>query len=230
MAIKFKNLNFSTLESLSELHMGGFPLMNFDASNLPRHILIVSFPKAKLTVMPEFSIYTPIIQSIVLSKNSISIFSEESVKGLNNLVIIKFSGANFKTVPDLFNRPLERFLISDNPIHCNVSLCWIRMWNWKKPRQLEKVEETVCDSPRSFHGRKLMEIDPVDLECYEGEHHTYMLFNSDFIQPHGRTFNWKEPVMFTWTCVIILSMYSLYIRWINAFWFMARAKFELVLG
>ena len=170
MAIKLNNLNFSTLTSLSDLVMGANPLTDFDASNLPRHILHAAMPNVQLNAVPEFSTYTPFIQSIGLSKiQKFRLFSDESVKGLENLVTIKFYGGNFKTVPDLFNRPLKTFMIYDNPIHCNVSLCWIRMWNWKKPRQPKAVERTVCGSPGSFHGKKLMEIDPVELSFYKGE-------------------------------------------------------------
>ena len=168
MEFKLENLNFSTFMSLSSVNMGGHTLVTYDASNLPTGITSVYLPIANLQEVPSFSLYTPNVQILNLHTNHIIDFPSDSLMGLNNLTILNIFGNNLEAIPDLFDRPLVTLKIYDNPLRCNVSLCWVRMWTWKKTAPLNTVDRAMCHSPSSFHGKKLMEIDPVELECYRG--------------------------------------------------------------
>ena len=71
------------------------------------------------------------------------------------------------SVPDLYDHPLTALKLADNPLVCEKSLCWIRMW--PRFKILILADNPTCASPSHFAGLSLMGISPVDLRCYMGK-------------------------------------------------------------
>ena len=70
-------------------------------------------------------------------------------------------------IPDLFHVPLSRITWVGNPIECNMSLCWVRMWGHVKPSTLT-LDSMTCESPSEVAGLKVTDIHPVAMKCYAG--------------------------------------------------------------
>ena len=78
-------------------------------------------------------------------------------------------------IPDLFYLPLTDLYWAGNPMECNESLCWVRMWNDVNPRVLELDPSgslMTCASPVEVTGLHLADIHPVAMKCYEGDSRT----------------------------------------------------------
>ena len=73
---------------------------------------------------------------------------------------------DLQSLPDLFDLPLTKIEIGNNPLECNHSL---RLWNEKKSATLSVDDvDAICQAPATRSGEKLMEVHPVYLQCYEG--------------------------------------------------------------
>ena len=161
-------LNFSKFSVLKMLNLGRNPLTKFEASNLPKSLESLRFDDAKLVVMPNFQLYTPKITIISLSGNNLSYIPDEYMMDLQ-LESVNFRDNNLETIPDLFDQPLQKLQIANNPLRCNESLCWVRLWARKKTVVLTDIKSVTCESPLYSVGKKLLDVDPVKMGCYKGE-------------------------------------------------------------
>ena len=168
MEMELKNMNFSKFPLLRKINLGGNPLTKFDASNLPRGLDEFLLTYASLLVMPNFSAYTPNITHIKLKNNSLSHIPAGSMLGLQQLREFDIAAMRLETIPDLYSQPLEMLKINKNPLRCNESLCWVRLWTRTKDVTLKGINAAVCKSPSYFAGRTLVEVDPVQMRCYKG--------------------------------------------------------------
>ena len=91
------------------------------------------------------------------------------MSGLKQLNKFDIRSNKLETIPDLYDKPLQLLIIDDNPVCCNVSLCWVRLWAKKKTEVLVGTEGVVCHSPSYFEGQKLLDVDAIKMWCYKGE-------------------------------------------------------------
>ena len=172
MAVKtpteLENMDFRHFPKLKMLLIGGNHLRKIDGNNLPDSLNYFALGWGYLTTMPNFRIYTPNISTIKLNQNSISHIPGESILGLR-LEELNVQSNNIETIPDLYDHPLHALRIGNNPLCCNESLCWVRLWGRKKPALLNGLSSAVCSSPSSLENSLLQEADPVEMGCYKGQ-------------------------------------------------------------
>ena len=169
MEIALVNLNFSRFSSLKKLNLGSNPAIKiYDGSNLPKNLDIFFLHFGELEVMPNFALYTPNITTIKVPSNDIYNIPDEFVLGLKHLQTFLVGGNKLETIPDLYDCPLISLRLSDNPLICNQSFCWVRLWAKTKPTPLSQLDDAVCNSTSYFGGQNLLDVDPVKMECYKG--------------------------------------------------------------
>ena len=182
-------LNYPKLEyiSLMRNHISSGVLHIF---NLPS--LITLFAKdCGLTFFPDLSAATQ-LEQFHLTNNKFDSVPPQSIHGLTKLnrFAVASSGITqlpinmqylvglerlvlhqnkLSTLPDLFNLSLTYILLNRNPVLCDQSLCWLRMWCFMKPPPTG-FDSTLlkCASPESLRDSILMTVNPVDMECYKG--------------------------------------------------------------
>ena len=170
MAIELKNMNFSEFSMLHWLVFGGNPFSKFDASNLPRSLGKFHIGTAYITVMPNFLPYSPNITTIRVHGNKLSSIPAELIVGLTRLKELFVQNNKLETIPDLYDLPLISLRIDNNPLICNESLCWVRLWARKKPVALAGLEAAVCYLPDSHEMKSLWYVDPAVMGCYRGKY------------------------------------------------------------
>ena len=149
---------------------------------------IMSIANNRLDSMPQLN-YTVSLEELYLETNMIPCVPQHTLADLRHLRILYLHSNQLQylsdvsfigvledvrlhnncltTVPDLYNLPLVTLTLAENPLVCNQSLCWIRMWPWfKVPIALDAI---TCGSPASFSGSVLMDVHPVLLHCYRGK-------------------------------------------------------------
>ena len=119
-------------------------------------------------VTPNFQLYTPQITIISLSRNNFSYIPDEYIMDLQ-LEGIDIRDNTLETIPDLFDQPLQKLKVAGNPLRCNQSLCWVRLWARKETVVLTGIESAVCQSPSFMTGKSLLGVDPVKMACYKGD-------------------------------------------------------------
>ena len=158
---------FAEFVSLKELNLGNNNHQRFNASLLPRSLTYINLGYARLVEFPDFSSYATNLEEINVYNNPM----QEIPRGhLNGILLIRdFDIADnmLTAVPDLYHIHFNELRIAGNPLECNQSLCWIRMWPWMKSPVL--MDTPTCETPASLHGQPLMEIAPTDLQCYKGD-------------------------------------------------------------
>ena len=140
---------------------------NFNAAILPANLRRINLQHAKLTQFPEFVRYTPNIEEISVAKNSIAEISSKHLSGLSALKDIKLEENELSTIPDLYYLPLTDLTLSKNPLVCNQSLCWIRMWPWAKVTSLN-TDDITCEIVDAEQSVLLTNVNPITLGCHYG--------------------------------------------------------------
>ena len=109
-----------------------------------------------------------------------------SMAHLVSLEKLHIPGNALTAIPDLFHLPLTTVTWAGNPMECNKSLCWARMWNDINPTVL-KLDPSgtpmACASPPEVIGIHMADIHPVDMKCYAGDSLTHT-----HTRTHARTF------------------------------------------
>ena len=163
--VRTNSLNLGILPSLKSLYAQGCNLQTFpDLSNAPMlnlvqlhdnnfsyippsalaglsHLKRLHFPNCRVTQLPDLSHLT----------------SLESFNVQNN---------QLKSVPDMYDLPFTLFKFSENPLLCDETLCWIRMWGYVKS-PLSAASNCQCKG-NHLEGL-LMDVHPLDLKCYKGK-------------------------------------------------------------
>ena len=159
-----------------ELEMGHLPsLIRLHASS------------CGLDTFPNLS-RTPRLIMAQLHNNNFTEIPESAIMGLTNLTKLTFPGSRVRylpdlshlvsleflraddnyiiSLPDMYHLPLATITLFHNPLLCDKTLCWIRMWDSVKPGI--DMSEINCGHPQKYLGATLMSIHPTDLHCYEG--------------------------------------------------------------
>ena len=159
------------MKKLENLNLGCADFSRrLNAAILPPSLLRINLNSARLTQLPEFGIYTPNITEFLVSGNRIGEISQTKVAGLLALTRINMKNNEFSTVPDLYHLPLTHLKLARNPLVCNRSLCWIRMWPWAKASLLD-VDGITCGLTGVPHSVLLTDINPATLDCHHGKYY-----------------------------------------------------------
>ena len=169
MGIESMYINWSQFPVMKVLNLGGNPLKILDASNLPKNLGELTLSEALLGVMPNLAAHAPSITSVKIRKNNLTHVPVQSVLGLRQLKEFDIRDNKLETIPDLYDQPLEKLRLDDNPLRCNELLCWVRLWARTKAVVLTGIDSTICRSPSYFGGQTLVAVDPVQMGCYKGE-------------------------------------------------------------
>ena len=164
------------------------PQLNTDI--LPRHLLYLYVIGCKLKHFPNLSDVVPLLQHLRIYRNYIRVIPEQSITALKqmetfythqNLIrtlpdigsmkklkILTLDDNNLARLPDMYHLLLNELRVAGNPLICDQTLCWLRMWPWKKASVLK--DQPTCAGPEMSSGRRLMDVHPVDMECYQGKY------------------------------------------------------------
>ena len=183
---------FQEFPKMARLSLGNHevlgPQLNTDI--LPRHLQYLYVSGCKLEHFPNLSDALPHLEHLRIYRNNIKVIPEECIIALkqmktclaqNNLIgalpdisfmtgleQLQIHDNNLTRLPDMYDLPLKGFTVAGNPLICDQTLCWLRMWPWKKASVLQ--DQPTCAGPGMLSGRKLMDVHPVDMECYLGKH------------------------------------------------------------
>ena len=141
----YVNFNLTGLRNLNYLNIQ-------KNANLPNHVF---------TTLPGN------IEFLYMAECNLKYIPPGNLENLKNLAFMYIEQNQLQTVPDLYDLPLTFIYLGGNPLECNKSLCWIRMWDLTKPRPL--LHLGVCATPGHLAGRQLQAVDPAVLRCFEGK-------------------------------------------------------------
>ena len=158
---------FTAFVSLKTLNLGDTSHGRFNASLLPKNLTYINFAYARLVEFPDFSSHAPNLKEIKVYENPFQEIPRVYLMGMLHIRDLDIADNLLTTVPDLYHIDFKEFRVAGNPLECNQSLCWIRMWPWMKSPVL--MDTPTCETPVSLHGKPLMEIAPTALQCYKGE-------------------------------------------------------------
>ena len=162
------NFDLRELIALEWLNIGQWYRGSLDPSKLPQNLkhLVLNFNP--LFELPSFMPHTPNLTALSASYTKISRIPDDVLIGLTKLERLGLQHNNLHSLPDLYHLPLIVLRLGGNPLECNRSLCWLRMWNYKKSLALS-VDAVVCENPLALRGSQLMQVHPIDLNCFEGK-------------------------------------------------------------
>ena len=164
-------MNFTKMVRLKELRVGCAKYDGrFDASLLPPNLEEINLNYARLTEFPNVGRYAPNISTIRMGLNAIMEIPSHDIVGMSALTKLYLSDNKLSTVPDLFQLPLNTIQLSKNPIICNQSLCWLRLWSWMKASPLS-TDRITCEMPEALANVLLKDINPLTLECQNGAYY-----------------------------------------------------------
>ena len=188
--IYMKSMQLANFQHLAIIAMNDNRLLNGNLilKHLPNLKLLFA-PRCNLHVFPNLSA-APALEKVQLHFNKFSVIPASTLRNvsrlhtlgliqsrirylpdMSRLVSLKhlfITGNTLMAIPDLFDLPLANLLWTSNPLECNESLCWARMWNDVKPTVLQQTPVT-CASPPEVIGIHLTDIHPVVMKCYTGD-------------------------------------------------------------
>ena len=181
---------FAAFGKLTYLNIGGSHLTTFRPNVLPRSLLDINLGYSKLPVFPKFALYAPLLERISAHKCKMHSVPFENVTGLGKVKSLNLHSNHldkladishmeqleelylqnnrFSSIPDLYDTPFTTLTLANNPLVCDMTLCWIRMWPSMKSTSIP-TDEPVCAGPAEVAGMKLMDLDPTFMECFRGE-------------------------------------------------------------
>ena len=181
--------NFSHLKNLR-----GIYLFNNDITIIPTESIkglqmleTFGFGENKINKMPNVS-YLSRLKQIILHKNLIRYVPASCLYGLSSYLRLDLSENQIAAIedfsvhirgtvllhdnlliipPDLYHMDLESLSLQGNPLFCNQSLCWLRMWSWDKT-PLNMAAVPMCSNPPDLNGTFVTRAHPTHLKCYNG--------------------------------------------------------------
>ena len=121
---------------------------------LPNKLETVILNSANIIVFPNFTKFTPNASHISIGGNHyLTRIPDSSLTGNLALKELNVHDNGLATLPDLYHLPLNKVSLQGNPLICNQSVRWVRMWSWMKtPLTLDTI---LCEAPESVHGKML---------------------------------------------------------------------------
>ena len=138
-----------------------------------------------LLTMPNVSYLTKLMD-VDLSNNYITDVPANTLLGIPNLLTLRLNqnkisvlgdisalwahvyleDNNLTTLPDLYNMRLDTLMMEGNPLSCNQTLCWLRMWPWNKT--LPIMDNPNCINPSKDSLSVAIQVHPAELQCFKG--------------------------------------------------------------
>ena len=184
-------LYFRNFSKLTWLNMGLNDWTPFDPSILPASLTFININYAyELPRFPNFTGWTPKLSTINLPGNNITELPAENLRNVNVTAIniannhlnaipdhtaypyiesLKLKQNRLTSVPDFLNTTLKTLSLSNNPLICNRSLCWLRMMPWGFGTNI-LTDIPTCVYPYTEPKTPLMEVHPATMECYDGRY------------------------------------------------------------
>ena len=181
---------FKAFEKLHYLIIGLNYLNIRDADMLPPNLTVFKAPWSWIRIFPSIGIYAPLLQTLHMYSCGMYAMPVQNVTGLINLKnlnlkwnsipylpdisfmkdleILELNWNQLKTLPDLYELPLRKQTLADNPLVCNKSLCWVRMWPWMKTSSIPS-DTPICSLPPTMVRMRLMDVDPALMDCFSGK-------------------------------------------------------------
>ena len=143
----------------------------------------------KLLEFPDLS-DAPNLGKVHLHRNDFTWIPQSALAGLSRLKVLSFPNSRVMylpdlshlvslemfivhgnaliAIPDMYDLPITKINLVNNPLVCDRAMCWIRLWDYMKhPLDGELAEKGICAAPTHLMGL-LMDVRPVELMCYEG--------------------------------------------------------------
>ena len=159
------------LEKIEEIHLAENKLTNMaDISNLST-LRTFSIGSNLISEIPESYIMGLLNMELFACEKNKLLFVPNITKLFPRLQILHIQGNRLKTLPDLYAiTSLSTLTAAENPLVCNQSLCWLRMWPWMRPSLTVLQDKPLCDQPASLAQKEVLRFHPTDMECYKGEY------------------------------------------------------------
>ena len=179
--------NVSHHRTLKAIFMNGNRIKHVRRSLIEGLMVLefLSLSQNRINLMPDLS-HLPRLRKITLNTNYLRYVPASCLEGLKiELFDLRYNRITFiedfpkmtpsidlrnnmmTTLPDLYDSNFVSLELENNPLFCNQSLCWLRMWPFDKP--LPVLDNVLCSSPPDRNGTMLMRVHPTLLKCYEGK-------------------------------------------------------------
>ena len=179
--------NFSHMPLMRELYLNDNRLQDIHRSHISGLVSLekLTLNRNYLHAMPNVSFLSKLTE-LILSENDIKEVPASTLYGIPNLLTLKLTknkisvigdisalwahvyleNNNMTTLPDLYDMRLETLMMEGNPLSCNQSLCWLRMWPWNKT--LPTLDDAYCTTPSDMSELKAVRVHPTQLQCFNG--------------------------------------------------------------
>ena len=141
------NTNLPLFPNLSHTSITRLAFMNNDIKELPAYVL------------------PPPLEVLLLGKCGLTKVSDLS--SYSNAREIHLPDNQLTTLSDLLNLSLTKLQLGNNPVNCDQRMCWLRMWERKKP--LPSLINGQCASPPEVASQPLMKVNPRLMNCQDGK-------------------------------------------------------------
>ena len=182
---------FSAFINLNNLDLGSIKhQVTFNTTILPRALTYLRLTLTQISQFPDFSDMGS-LETLRIDSNSLAYIPLDNVKALSelrkldiqrnlltslpdisfmaDLETLLINDNQLNTIPDLYDTSLNVLEMAGNPLECNQSLCWIRMWwPWMREPMLLR-DNPKCASPSPVQGKALVDLRPTYLQCYKGK-------------------------------------------------------------
>ena len=155
--------HISGLVSLEEFNLNTNLLVTMPNVSFLAQLEILDVSYNGITVVPGSTLLgIPKLLTLKLNDNKISVLGDISALWAE----VRLENNNLTTLPDLYNMRLEELTLEGNPMSCDQSLCWLRMWPWY--RTLPTLDDALCTTPLDLSELKAMRVHPTQLQCFNG--------------------------------------------------------------
>ena len=158
------------LESIQELQLGENNLTKMIDISYLSTLRIFGIGSNFISEIPESYIMGLLNMEVFACEENELIFLPNISNFFPRLQTLSVHGNKLKTLLDLYvTPPLSTLTAADNPLVCNQSLCWMRMWPWMRPSLTALQDRPLWDQPLSSAQTEVLRFHPSDMECYNGE-------------------------------------------------------------
>ena len=153
--------HISGLISLEELHLETNLMHTMPNISCLSNLTEVNFSENDITEVPANTLFgIPNLLTLTLTNNKISVIGDVSSLWAH----VYIENNNLATLPDLYNMKRLTLMLEGNPLTCNQSLYWLRMWPWNKT--VPSLDNANCATRSGIS--ELMMVHPTRLKCFNG--------------------------------------------------------------
>ena len=215
-------IKLTNLPALVRLEINTNKINNLTLSHLPS-LKNLYAQWCGLATFPDLSA-APALEVVALGNNYFTEIPASAMAGLNKLSWLYLAHCRIrhlpnlshlvsleelyinhnalKSLPDLYYLPLKQLLWAGNPLVCDKTLCWLRMWSFIRLdiNMGNFPGQNVCEAPQHWDGLRVMGIHPVDMECYNGNVDEISSSNYNVIRINNIVHKLFNHLNFLWKC------------------------------